>query len=335
MNYFLFFLLACSILSGAPIKPYALSRGDTIGIVSPGKPTDQKELGAIVANLKAKGFNVKVAANATTRNGYLAGEDIERAQEFMRIWLDPEVKAVWSFAGGYGSGRMLEHIDFKKIKKHPKIFVGMSDITAIHAALQKETGFVSFLGPNLNQAFDLGKGEKVLKYNQSWLWRSLSPKIPYNEGFSFQYPLGRHQDRKALVKGIAQGELVGGNLAMVVSLIGTKWEVNTQGKLLILEDVNEKPYKIDRMLWQLQASGALDQPTGVILASWMGCQSKHPSSSLSLMEIFDHYFGNRNYPVLYGFPSGHLDYQATLPLGVQAEVDTEKATLRLLESPIR
>jgi len=331
-------LLCFAVSRGAVVVPPGLNPGDTIAIIAPASCPEENQdtVARGIKMLMQKGYKVKIAPNLMTRYGYLAGTDEERARALMEAWIDPEVKAIWCWRGGFGCTRILDKIDFRLIRDNPKIFIGMSDITALHAAIIKETGMITFLGPNLNGVF--GKDRRSDRpYNEAELWKLISPDYFPPGGYLISMPSSfpsRDQNVMTLSPGVARGRLVGGTLSLVSSLIGTPWEIDTAGKILVLEEVEEQPYRIDRMLSQLKLSGSLDRPAAVILCSWRGCTERRPDKSLSLEHVFRDYFSDVNYPVLLGFPSGHVNEQATLPLNAMAELDSAKKTLRILEDPV-
>ncbi|MGA8163690.1 MAG: LD-carboxypeptidase [Waddliaceae bacterium] len=318
-----------------PIAPPALKKGDAIGVIAPASSpsVDLTKILRDLQPLRQKGYRIKVAPNVTHRYGYLAGGDEERAKALMDMWLDPEVKAIWCYRGGYGCTRILDRLDYEAIKKHPKVLIGMSDITALHAAIQKETGLITFLGPHVNDIFGENKS-KDAEYNTLQLWKMIAPVSGVKDGLCFSYPQSFPEKAAALRPGKCRGRLIGGNLCLLSTLIGSKWETNTEGCILVLEDVNEEPYRVDEMLGQLKYAGLLDKPAGVILCSWTGCRPKKPDKSLTLHQVFDDYFSQAPYPVLLGFPSGHISGQTTLPLNALAELDAAKKTLTLLEDPV-
>ncbi|CCB92107.1 putative murein peptide carboxypeptidase [Waddlia chondrophila 2032/99] len=337
----LFSTLICCLLCfpiWPAVAPPKLKQGDTIAIIAPASCPEENQdtVARGIKMLMQKGYKVKIAPNLMTRYGYLAGTDEERAQALMEAWIDPEVKAIWCWRGGFGCTRILDRIDFRVIRNNPKIFIGMSDITALHAAINKETGLITFLGPNLNSVF--GKDWKSdHPYNEAELWKLITSDRLSPGGYLISMPNNypaKDQNVMTLSPGIARGRLVGGTLSLVSSLVGTPWELDTSGKILVLEEVEEQPYRIDRMLSQLKLAGLLEQPAGVILCSWRGCSGKRPDKSLSLEHVFRDYFAHVRYPVLMGFPSGHVNDQATLPLNAMAELDATKKTLRILEEPV-
>jgi len=339
-QYFLIFIFfnLCLCKVYAQLAPPLLKRGDTIAIIAPASSPEENQdtVARGIKMLMQKGYRVKLAPNLMTRYGYLAGTDTERAKALMDAWQDPEVKAIWCWRGGFGCMRILEKIDFNVIKANPKIFIGMSDITALHAAIIKETGMITFLGPNLNGVYgrDL-KYDRI--YNEQQLWKVIAPDNFSRDGYLIPMPKNypsKSQNVMTLSPGVARGRLVGGTLSLITSLIGTPWEIDTEDKILVLEEVEEQPYRIDRMLSQLKLAGHLDNPAGIIFCSWKGCSARRPDKTLTLEHVFRDYFSHVNYPVMIGFPSGHVDDQATLPLNATAELDTVKKTLRILESPV-
>lgn len=332
------------------IFPPALRPGDTIALIAPSKPVADRNIDQYVAQLEEMGFHVWLPDNLEARYGYLAGDDETRARNFMEAWLDPDVRAVWAITGGYGTTRFLPLLDYDAIRAHPKILIGMSDITGLHAAIGTETGLVTFLGPNIGTGLNPNRG-----YTTEWAWRALlnenfvdasGNRMP--PGYTYENPGAPDIQRPSQLRklgsalpipwtlnpGVAQGRLVGGNLSLIASLVGTPWQVETDGRILVLEDVHEEPYRVDRMLSQLRNAGMFDHCAGVILGTWAGCVAETPSASLSLDEIFDYYFGDRDYPVIVNFATGHVPHQATLPLNCLAELNATDCTVRLLENPV-
>ncbi|MFA6915437.1 MAG: LD-carboxypeptidase [Parachlamydiales bacterium] len=307
--------------------PPLLSPGDTIALVAPAKYIEQNEGELTARYLNSIGYKTVFSNNLYAKNGYLAGEDQIRAANFTEAWCNPEIKMLWCVRGGFGSTRILEYLDYKKLRSHHKILVGMSDITALHCALQKELDIITYLGPMpyklLITAGDAAEKEHSLKH----LWSMIQGAYSLAD-----HTLTSPHLTRTLVAGISRGKLVGGNLSLIASLIGTPWQLETQGKILLLEDVNEEPYRIDRMLRQLKQSGALQAPAGVILASWKGCAASSPSQSLTLDEIFDSYFKNESYPSFIGYPSGHTDAQLTLPLNAMVELNSNSYQINLIDS---
>jgi len=291
--------------------------GDTIALVAPASWCDGFD--ETSAALKKRGFQVKLPSNFEERFGYLAGTDEERAQALMEAWKAPEVKAIWCIRGGYGSGRILNLLDYDYIRDHPKIFIGMSDITALHMALMQKAGLITFLGPVAKWTFDPTKKTKILEQG---IWNIIS------EGKTgvYENPLAC----KTIVGGKGEGVLVGGNLSLISAHIGTQWQLDTAGKILILEDVGEKVYRVDRMLNQLRQTGMVDNLAGLILASWKDCEPDM-EGGWTVEKICRDYFYDASYPVILGFPSGHIGAQVTLPLNCRYALDGNAGKVELLE----
>lgn len=325
----IFFATSLTAKEPSPIYPEPLKKGDLVAIVFPASYVPEYNLkiaSEIVQKkemwLKKLGYKTVVYPSKVIRKGYLSGSDQDRAKALMDAFKNKDVKAIWCYRGGYGSPRILDLLDYDYIKENPKILIGMSDITALHIAIQKKTGVVTYLGPVLHY-FGEGDGEFQEKYAVS----ELEPILSGIKTGNVIYPEGL--EIEVLRPGKARGKLVGGNLAMIASLCGTKWQLDTKGKILVLEDINEEPYKIDRMLWQLRESGLLEEPAAVILGSFTKCYSTS-KVSLTLQDVFKEYFGASDYPVIFGFPTGHGAYQTTLPLNSEAELNTAHAKLKLL-----
>ncbi len=294
----------------------ALKKGDTIGVVAPAKPADEKTLAFCLAQLHERGFKTKTAPNVTQKYGIFAGDEPLRAKSFMDCWCDPEVDAVWCIHGGYGCTPLLDHLDFTRISRQPKIFIGMSDATALHTALCKQCDLITFLGPTIGVLFAEHRLQH-LPFSEHALWKMIMEPLQPQTFSEFEI----------ITQGVGEGKLAGGNLALITALIGTPWQVDTRGKILVLEDVNEPPYRIDRMLCQMKQSGLLDGLAGVILCSWQNCEGDDPS--FSLPEVFRRYFLKANYPVVCGFPNGHIARQYTLPLNGKARLDADRKVLTI------
>lgn len=332
--FILLLLLCCTALQAeiGRITAPALKKGDLIALVFPASylECDDPEgvLKKKIAYLEAKGYRAALYPAVCKPQGYLAGSDKERAQALMAAWKNPEVKAIWCVRGGYGTPRILDLLDYDWIRKHPKILIGMSDITALHHAIQLKTGLVTFLGPVFNYF-----GNANDSFDEQYALMQLEPVISVAKGKKIDLPASpSFPEMKVIRKGKAKGRFVGGNLSLICALLGTRWQLNTKGKILVLEDVGEKAYRIDRLLWQLEEAGLLEHPAAVILAGWEGCTA---TNSISIEQIFQEYFKNKPYPVILNFPSGHIKYQATLPLNTLGELDTDKKRVTILEASVK
>jgi len=322
------------------VKPRALESGDTVSVVAPSGPVRRESLERGVRLFEELGLKVKMGNSVMQRWGYLAGKDEERASDFMQAWSDPEVKAVIAARGGYGAMRILPLLDFDCIRAHPKILMGYSDITALHLALWKEANLVTFHGPVMEvwtskmEEYNLACLRDVLFGAKTLCEIPVPVEMPSDD---VQRPAGL----TILEEGKASGRLIGGNLSLVASTIGTPWEIQTKGCILFLEDVGEKPYRIDRMLCQLKLSGKLDDAEGFCLGDFTDCESDPDPErpSFSVEEVLNQYFGRNGKPCLTGIPGGHGKYNGVLPLGIRVEITadlgkSDLGKLTFLEKPM-
>lgn len=322
-----------------PIFPPALRPGDTVAIVAPARPVNRERVERARARLEGMGFKVKIPDNLYRKRGNLAGTDAERAEELMAAFRDPEVKAIFPGTGGYGTTRIIDRLDYEVIRRNPKILEGFSDITGLHLAIQKKTGLVTFHGPNLMSG--LGSEENLADYSAEFLWRALLERTyfdaegrPLSPGYVYALP-DDATPIQVLSPGVARGRLTGGNLSLISPLIGTEFEIETEGCILFIEDVREQPYRIDRYLSHLRLAGKLDKVAGVILGIFRKCEPDDPEDSLSLEQVFRDYFEHLGVPVILNFPAGHFKYNATLPLGARVELDADRKRVTVLENPVQ
>jgi muramoyltetrapeptide carboxypeptidase len=301
-------------------------------MVAPAGGLDQARIELAAERLREEGFKVIVPKDLFRKRGYLAGTDRQRADEMMRAFLDPQVDAIFCGTGGYGVTRMLDLLDWDLIAKHPKVFIGFSDITAMHLALDKKANLVTFHSPN--PQWGLGSEDNLAPFSAKYFWRNLMADQNRGAvGFTYEQPQ-EVGPLKAIAGGKASGRLTGGNLSLVATLMGTPYEIQTDGRILFLEDVHEAPYRIDRMLSQLKLAGKLDRPAGVILGQYRDCSPEEGDSGLTLDQVFADYFADAPYPVVSNFPAGHTTLNATLPLGSRAEINADALTIRVLENPV-
>lgn len=319
-----------------PIFPRALKSGDTIALVAPASVPERTRIELAVNRLGERGFRVKLYGDVYRRRGYLAGDDATRAAELMAAFADPEVAAIFPVRGGTGVTRLLDLLDYAVIRKHPKILAGFSDITALHLALQSQTGLVTFHSPHPMDG--LGRPDGFTDLSARTFWRTLLAES-YDGGGQASWDVltedSERQKLSTLCPGAAEGRLVGGNLALVCSVMGTPYEINTAGNILMLEDVGEQPYRVDRLLSQLRLAGKLDVLSGVVLGQFTDCVAEPDKPSLTIDEVFADYFSELGIPVLENFPTGHTPDNATLPLGALVELDASNKQLTILETPVR
>ena len=313
----------------------ALRKGDTLALVAPAGPLDRPRIERAIAAYEEHGFHFKTYRDIYQRHGYLAGEDDVRVAELNEAFADPEVTAVVPARGGTGVTRILDRIDYDLIKNNPKIVTGFSDITALHLAVFSRTGLITFHSPNPMDG--LGHVDGFTDLTARSYWRTLSAN-GYLEAGSAPWSVPLNEDEReqlvAFRPGVARGRLVGGNLALVCSLLGTPYEIRTAGSILFLEDIGEQPYRVDRFLSQLSLSGKIADLAGIVLGQFTDCLPEVDSSSLTLEQIFAHYFSDLGVPVLENFPTGHARDNATLPLGVMVELDADEKNLTILEDPV-
>ncbi len=301
------------------IRPPRLQKGDTIGIIAPSSPPNQESLQRSFLFLEKLGLKWKLGKSVQKVNGYLAGTDAERLQDLHQMFADPEIKGIICAGGGFGSARYADQIDLQLMKERPKIFWGFSDITYLHTAIGLYANLVTFHGPML--ASCVGK-DTFHPLSAQMFQQLFEPmELHYTEAIS---PL------QTITGGVAVGELVGGNLSLLTSGIGTKYEIDTKGKLLLIEDVGEAPYRVDGMLNQLRLAGKLADAAGIVVGDFAKAEVKKEKASLTMEEVFAHYFGKLDKPVVSGFKIGHCEPHFAVPLGVEAKLDGNHRTLTIL-----
>lgn len=307
--------------------PPALYTGQTIGIAAPASGNwEQSTLEQSLDALRRWGFGVKLASVLTgERRGYLAGSDEARAESLNALIRDPEVAAIICLRGGYGSLRLLDRIDYAAMRDTPKIFLGFSDITALHVAFAQRSGVVTFHGPTLFGLAPPGGHA----FNQEHCWKALMvPEplgtLPADPSNPYVWTIG---------EGRGEGDLVGGCLTLLCATLGTPYEIDTAGKILVIEDVGCAPYQIDMMFTQLTLAGKLQAAAGIVIGRAADIEPDtrrgyHPS--LSLDDVLQDHLAGLGIPVLYGLAIGHHGYQVTLPLGARARVDSADRSLTVL-----
>ena len=295
-------------------RPPALRAGDLIGVVAPGAAVDEAAVYAGAQVLEQAGYRVRIGNAVLKRHGYLAGTEADRLADLVGMFTDPEVRAIVAARGGYGSGRLLPLFDPAIARQHAKIFVGYSDLTFLLTQLVQRATLVAFHGPMLVELDSNLEGAAAL------LGLLSGDKAGWNMAAS-----------KIIQPGTAEGVVVGGCLSVLVSALGTPYALDTAGRLLFIEDVNEKPYRVDRMLTQLRLAGKLDDVVGVIFGEMTGCVSG-PQEKVTVIDVIRDAFAGARIPVVFGLSTGHGSGATTLPLGVRARLAGER--LSLLESPV-
>ena len=310
------------------VKPPRLQAGQTIGLVSPSGPvqrsgTAPETVETARARLAEHGFRTVVANHAFHARGYLAGMDADRAADLLAMFRDPEVHAVLCIRGGYGAMRLLEGLDYDLIGRHPKVFIGYSDVTALHLAFQRRTGLVTFHGPMTSA---LAQADP---HDLTHLLRAVTRPEAYG-------PLANPPGGPAIetvVPGVAEGVLVGGNLALVTALLGTPYQPAFEGAVVFLEDIVDHAYRLDRKLQQLRLAGALNEAAGIVIGeSRMRTEPSEPA--LTVREILEDLIVPLGKPAIYGLACGHGTHHLTLPLGVRARLDATHGVLSIEEAAV-
>jgi muramoyltetrapeptide carboxypeptidase len=284
-----------------------------------------------LAALDRLGFKPKLAPNVRQRLGFLAGTDRERADDLMGMLADPAVTAIFCLRGGYGSGRLLNLLDYKFIRRHPKILVGFSDITSLHCALLARARIVSFHGPTLNTSLTSDNPPTFVLRS---LWNTLM--TPAAAGSICEgYP---QETVSILHGGIATGQLVGGNLSVLMTTLGTPYQPPFKDNILFFEDVDEDPYSFDRMLTHLLNAGLLQQVAGIAIGLNRDSKPSEKNDAKDYSQTTADVLAERlkplGIPVVTGLPFGHVHFNATLPVGVRAKLDGEKGDLVITEAAV-
>lgn len=315
------------------LKPARLNRGDVIGIAAPASaPPNPKAIDHSIEVLEQLGFKTKLAPNVRKRWGFLAGSDRDRADDLMRLFSDPKVRAIICVRGGYGTARLLPLLDYRIIRAHPKIFVGYSDITSLHSAFLSKAGLVSFHGPMLNSDFI---GDSMPEFTlQSFLRVLTQPEPPGSVCQNY-----RKKTVKILHEGIATGHLAGGNISILCASIGTPYQPPLKGGILFLEDLDEVPYRFDRMLTHLLNAGLLQQVAGIAIGINKNCKDPKAAKAKEYRQTVEDVFKERllplGIPIVSGLPFGHVRWNATLPIGAKVRLDGNLGDLVITESAVQ
>ena len=303
-------------------KPARLQKGDKVGVITPGSAMSSEDFKQALENIESLGLVPVPAKYANTKYGFLGGTDFQRLSDLHQVFSDPQLKGVICARGGYGTGRLLHNIDYDLIRRNPKVLLGFSDITALLNSIYKETGLVCFHGPVA--ASELTAFTKASLTGQ--LFEGAKLDLQAVDGYTIK-------------GGAAQGKLVGGNLSLITSLMGTKYEMNLNKKVVIVEDVGESPYRVDRMLTQLVSSGALKNARGLVFGTFNGCDidtdDPENAKEFTLKQVLKDRCVGLKIPVYYGMNFGHIDDNATLPIGIKVAFDANKGTLKSLEGAVK
>lgn len=308
------------------VKPKKLKKGDVIGLIAPSSPiTDKELLNNSIGYIEKQGYSVELGKNIYLEKGYLAGDDTKRLEDLHNMFSNKNIKAIICIRGGYGSTRILDRIDYNLIKKNPKIFVGYSDITALSLAFLNKTGLVTLAGPMPLKSLN----EEITPFTEEIFWKTLTSdkkigfiKNPNEENFF------------VLQKGKAEAPLVGGNLSVLTSLLGTPFFPKMKDNLLLLEETCEPPYRVDRMLSQLKNAGIFNEIKGVVLGRFINCvETNLTNKSLTINDVIADYFESMKIPVIYNVNHGHVPETISIPIGLSCTINTVSgATIKINDS---
>jgi muramoyltetrapeptide carboxypeptidase len=306
------------LASAKTIKPAALHQGDKIGLIAPASSFNREGFLAGCERLRQMGYEPVYSQNIFDRDIYFAGTVERRAHEFQEFWRRDDIAALVCVRGGYGSNYLLEKVDYRVIAARPKILLGCSDVTSLLTAIHDRTGLVGFHGPMVAKdiadgTFDLTSWKNALQGAANWSVPTAGVEV--------------------LRSGKGSGRLYGGCLSLLVASLGTQFEIQTDGCILFIEDIAEKPYRIDRMLMQMRLAGKLEKVHGFVFGEMLDC-APPKGETYNLQQVIMRVLAPFNVPIIYGLKSGHVSSgNITLPIGVEAELEAQGAdvSLRIVE----
>jgi muramoyltetrapeptide carboxypeptidase len=324
-------LLAQSRPASAPVvRPPRLRPGDCVGLIQPASNVFESVTVQIAVEIvEALGLKAKVAPHVSDRYGYLAGSDKDRAADVNAMFADPSVHAIMAVRGGWGCARLLPHLDYELIAKHPKILAGYSDLTALLVPVFARTGLVTFhapMGVSTWNAFKVDLLKRVLFDGEA---------VTFENVKEVKDTLVQVENRiRTITPGVARGRLLGGNLSVLAGIVGSGYLPDWSGAILFIEEVEEAIYRVDRMLTQLELAGILGKLNGVVVGNCTKCEPGDGYGSLSLEEVFDDHLKPLKIPAWSGAMIGHIERQFTLPEGLAVEIDATRGTIRMLEAAV-
>ena len=305
------------------IKPKKLEKGNQLAVTAPGGAIwDSTDVLQFEQQLTKMGFKVVLGKTLTKKKGYLAGTDKERATELMCFFADPSIDGIIAMRGGWGSARLLDLIDYSVIQANPKVLMGFSDISSLLNAIYIKTGIITFHG--------------LVGVNT---WNDFSTDV-FNrvvcQGENCSLPMDKSSVNSFVTinKGKAKGQLIGGNLSVLSGLVGTPYFEIPENAILFLEETNEEPYVVDRLLTHLKLANVYDKLNGVVFGQCSKCLAENPTQSMPTIEVIREHFSDLKIPVSYGSPIGHIASKWTLPIGIEVEMDADSGALILLDSAV-
>jgi len=300
------------------IFPDKLEKGNTVAIIAPSSSVSKEQAELCKKLVEEMGYNVKMGKCVyQSIHGYSSGTGVEKAEEINQMFADKEVKAIWCIRGGDTSSHAMDKLDFKMISNNPKIFVGYSDITNLNVNFNQKCGFITFHGPMV-------KSNMLNRYD-NFTKNSFENALNMKKELVLENPSG--EDFEVIVGGHAEGIIIGGNLSLLVSMIGTPYEVDTKDKILFIEDVNEEVKRLDRMMYQLKYSDKLDDAAGIIFGDFADCINK-AKGDYTVVEMLKDILSNYKKPAMYNIKSGHCFPMSTIPLGVKCSMDTKAKLIK-------
>lgn len=306
------------INSNSKLYPKALKPGNKVAITAPaGAVWDFNQVNVFCAILKNFGFEVLLGNTLNLKYGYFAGTDEQRANELNSFFKDKTIDAIFCMKGGWGCARILDLIDYESIKQNPKILIGFSDITALLIAITQQTGLITFHGPVGNSG-----------------WNEFTSNVFKQiciDGIALTYPENPVNESKPHVikQGIATGELIGGNLTVLTSMLGSNYLPDFTNKILFLEEAKEEPYSIDRMLTQLKLAGVFNKVNAILFGKCNKCIAEEPDKAFTTDQVLEQHFNNLKIPVVSNLMIGHIENKLTLPIGALATINTKLGVLKL------
>ncbi|HPC36813.1 MAG TPA: LD-carboxypeptidase [Candidatus Marinimicrobia bacterium] len=304
------------------LLPEPLKPGGTVGVIAPSSPAPRKTTAAGLQYFNDRGYKVKTAPNLNRGKFFLAGSDAERLKYLEQFLRDPEIDALFCVRGGYGLIRIIDQLKYQRLAKvKPKVLVGYSDITILQMALAAKLGWVTYSGPMVSS--DLGQG--LSPFSEEWLWRMIAGN-PYP--VELINPL--EQPLQVFRAGSAEGVLIGGCLSLITPLLGTPFMPDLKGAILIIEDVDEKTYQLDKQLQILRLHGVFDQIAGLIVGQFVNCFPSNPRRSFTLEDYLSDALKDTHFPVITNCAYGHLKQRFTIPMGIRARISTNPPRLTLL-----
>ena len=315
------FVAEAKITPKTIIKPPRLNLGDTVGLISPAGIVDSADVEEAKQVFSTLGLKVKFGRHILDRYGYLAGKDRNRARDVNAMFADKSVKAIIAMRGGWGSNRILPLLNYNSIRAHPKIILGYSDFTSIYLAINARSGLITFHGAVATSTWN------------NFTWKYIKSILFNAQAVTMNNTLITKLRREVITPGKAKGTLIGGNLSVINSMLGSSYLPTWKGSILFIEDIGEDVYRVDRMLTQLKIAGILNQLSGFVFGQCTRC-SPGDEASLTLMQVLQEHIRPLNIPAWYGSMIGHIRDKFTLPIGIKVEIDANAGIIKMLEAAV-